>query len=389
MKILHVISSVDPHGGGPIEGIRQLALAHARAGHETEVASIDAPEGPPPDFPFAVHRLGPPATHYRYSARLLPWLRANAPRFDAIVVNGLWQYGSFATWRVCNEIDRPYFVFTHGMLDPWFKRAYPLKHLKKWLFWPWGDYRVLRDARAVFFTCEEERLLARGSFWLYRCNEVVVSFGTAPPPPSTEAQRRAFLARFPQTANRRVVLFLSRLHEKKGCDLVLRAFAAALGAQPDLHLVMAGPAQGRYGDDLRALALELGISERVTWTGMLTGDEKWGAYRSAEVFMLPSHQENFGIVVAEALACGVPVLISDKVNIWREVAADEAGLVAADDLAGATALLARWLATTDDARRAMSARALACFARRFDIDRAAASVAQAIAERSTPVLQAA
>ena len=62
-----------------------------------------------------------------------------------------------------------YFVFTHGMLDPWFKRTYPLKHLKKWLYWPWAEYRVLRDAQAVLFTCEEERILARQSFWLYKC----------------------------------------------------------------------------------------------------------------------------------------------------------------------------------------------------------------------------
>jgi glycosyltransferase involved in cell wall biosynthesis len=227
MNILHVISSVDPRGGGPIEGIRQLAAAHARAGHATEVACIDAPGPDAATYPFPVHRLGPPVTHYRYSARLLPWLKANAPRYDAVVVNGLWQYGSYAAWRACRETRTPYFVFTHGMLDPWFKRTYPAKHLKKWLFWPWADYRVLRDARAVLFTCEEERLLARQSFWLYRCNEVVVNFGTAAPPDDAAGQRAAFLARFPALAERENVLFLSRIHEKKACDLVIRAYAEA------------------------------------------------------------------------------------------------------------------------------------------------------------------
>lgn len=380
MKILHVISSIDPRGGGPIEGVRQLAAAHARAGHATEVACIDAPDAPLADFPFPVHRLGPPVTHYRYSPHLLPWLRAHAPEYDAVVVNGLWQYGSYAAWRACRRTGTPYFVFTHGMLDPWFKRTYPAKHLKKWLFWPWGDYRVLRDARAVLFTCEEERLLARQSFWLYRCNEVVVNFGTAAPPTDAAAQRAAFEQRFPETRGRDTILFLSRIHEKKGCDLVLEAFAAAAPAQDALHLVMAGPEHAGYGAALRDLADRLGIAPRVTWTGMLTGDEKWGAYRAARAFMLPSHQENFGIVVAEALACGVPVLISDKVNIWREVAADRAGLVAKDDLAGAASLLRDWLALDEAARSDMAARAVACFNRRFEIDRAAASVAQAIVD---------
>lgn len=389
MKILQVISSVDLRGGGPIEAVRQLALAHARAGHATEIASIDPPGPQPEGFDFPVHRLGPPRTHYRYSPRLLPWLRAHARDYDAIVVNGLWQYGSFATWRACRHTGTPYFVFTHGMLDPWFKRTYPTKHLKKWLFWPWSDYRVLRDARAVLFTCEEERLLARQSFWLYRCNEVVVNFGTAAPPPDADAQRAAFLARFPDLAGRRIVLFLSRIHEKKGCDLALRAYARAAAGCPDLHLVMAGPEHADYGATLRQLAAALGIAQRVTWTGMLSGAEKWGAYRAADVFMLPSHQENFGIVVAEALACGLPVLISDKVNIWREVSHDGAGLVAADDEAGATALLERWLAMSAASRSRMAAQARACFLRRFEIDRAASSVAEAIGERLASLPRAA
>ena len=125
--------------------------------------------------------LGPPHFGYAYNSRLVPWLRAHHGDYDAAVVNGIWQYHSFAAWRALRQSNTPYVIFTHGMLDPWFKRQYPLKHLKKWMYWPWAEYRVLRDARAVLFTCESERLLARGSFWLYRCQEQVVSYGTARP----------------------------------------------------------------------------------------------------------------------------------------------------------------------------------------------------------------
>ena len=142
---------------------------------------------------------------------------------------------------------------------------------------------------------------------------------------------------------------------------MLHAFAAVAAARQDLHLVMAGPEQPAYGATLRGLAARLGIAQRITWTGMLSGAEKWGAYRAADVFMLPSHQENFGIVVAEAMACGLPVLISNKVNIWREVRRDEAGLVAEDDVAGATHLLKTWLALSDEQRARMSSNALRCF----------------------------
>jgi glycosyltransferase involved in cell wall biosynthesis len=134
----------------------------------------------------------------------------------------------------------PYFVFTHGMLDPWFKRHYPLKHLKKWLYWPWGEYRVLRDARALMFTCEEERRLARESFWLYKANECVTNYGTARPEGDSEKQREAFLSEFPELRGKRVLLFLGRIHEKKGCDILIQSFG-------DLARPAGGPARTPIG----------------------------------------------------------------------------------------------------------------------------------------------
>jgi glycosyltransferase involved in cell wall biosynthesis len=125
------------------------------------------------------------------------------------------------------------------------------------------------------------------------------------------------------------------------------------------------------------LVENLGLRDRVTWTGMLTGDQKWGAFRASDAFILPSHQENFGIAVAEALACGVPVLISNQVNIWRGINHDEAGLVDTDDLAGTIRLLEGWLTTDQAAWTAMKARAQTCFHRHFDIERTAESLVRA------------
>ena len=177
LRILHVISSVNPSGGGPIEGLKRIASVDVECGRSVEVVCLDAPSDDwVKGFPVPCHALGPGTIgNYRYSAKLVPWLRANRHRYDAVFVNGIWQYHTFAAWRALSGTETPYFVFTHGMLDPWFKRRYPLKHLKKWVFWPWSEYRVLRDAAAVLFTCENERLLAKESFWLYRCKESVIS----------------------------------------------------------------------------------------------------------------------------------------------------------------------------------------------------------------------
>jgi glycosyltransferase involved in cell wall biosynthesis len=364
VRILHVIHSVDPRGGGPIEGIKQLSAPMLAQGHHVEVMSLDQP-GTAWDGGLPFHPIGRGRPVYGYAPGVVDWLVAHANDYDVTLVNGLWQFGGLAVWRAAQKTGRPYCVFTHGMLDPWFKRRYPLKHLKKWLYWPWGEYRVLRDADAVFFTCEQERRDARQSFWLYRCREEVIGYGIAAPPDAAGAQLAAFHARYPELAGKRLLLFLGRITEKKGCIMLLRAFARTHG---DLHLIMAGPADGAYAESLKRLAREPAFDGRVTWTGMIQGDEKWGAFRAAEAFVLPSHQENFGISVVEALACGRPVLISDKVNIWREITADGAGLSDDDTPDGTHRLMARWLALRPEERAAMSARASACFEKHFQVD---------------------
>lgn len=383
MRILHVTHSADPAGGGPIEAIIRLGLEHQRAGCLVDLATLDDPNAAwVRDFPLQLHALGPVSSKYGYTRRLVPWLLENSSAFDVVVANGLWQYTSFAVWRTARRTGTPYVVFPHGMLDPWFKQRYPLKHVKKWLYWPWGEYRVLRDAAAVMFTSEEERRLARQSFWLYRCTEIVIRYGTAPPPGDAARQRELFLQAFPAVAGTRPVLFFGRLHEKKGCDLLVRTFASAVAsASPDArwHLVLAGPvADEEYRARLEALVRDCCQAGSVTWTGMLTGELKWGAFRAADVFVLPSHQENFGIAVAEALACGVPVLISDKVNIWREVQHDQAGFIDSDDEDGARRLLARWVALDDASREQLRDNARRCFAARFHIEEAAGQVAAAL-----------
>jgi glycosyltransferase involved in cell wall biosynthesis len=376
MRLLHIVSSVDRRFGGPIEGVLQRGLRLREMGHQIEVASSDDPEAPHVGaFPLPIHALGPPRRGgYYYAASLRPWLRAHAGGYDAVIVNGLWQYHSLAAWQVMRELQRPYVIFTHGMLDPWFNRAYPLKRLKKLLYWPWAEYRVLRDAAAVLFTSEDERLLARQSFWPYRARERVVAYGTRQPPQDAAPLRDAFLAAHPELRGKRVLLFLGRLHAKKGCDLMVEAFARVAAEEPHLHLLMAGPDQTGWVGDLKARARTLGLAERITWPGMLEGDAKWGAFYASEAFMLPSHQENFGISVAEALGCGLPVLISDKVNIWREVLDAQAGLVAEDSEAGTLGNLKAWLALSAEDRAAMAERTRALFADRFSIERMATAL---------------
>ncbi|HRD31160.1 MAG TPA: glycosyltransferase [Fimbriimonadaceae bacterium] len=368
MKILHVIRSADPKEGGPIEGILQRGQRLQELGHEVTVVALDGPNPAYADgFPLNLVSLGPGQGIYGHCADLAPWLVAHSDEFDFISGHGIWQQGVASMGSGLKNSRTPYVVWTHGMLDPWFDEN-KLKRLKKMIYWPRFLAPVLERAHAVMFTTEEERRLAKNRFRPYRFRQQVVAYGTRGIVGDADAMRAAFLQEFPELQGKRVLLFLSRVHPKKGCDLLVRAFGEVYGQNPDVMLVVAGPDQVNWIETLRSEAQAAGVADRIVWPGMLKGERKWGAFAAAEAFVLPSHQENFGIVVAEALSAGKPTLISDKVNIWREVIAAKAGVVAPDTQAGATQLLRDWESLGAEGREAMSQQARPCFEEHFSVE---------------------
>jgi glycosyltransferase involved in cell wall biosynthesis len=378
-KVLHVITSMDPVHGGPPEGIRQMSKALANMGHHIEVACLDrAGSSGTEDSLLKIHAVGPSMGKYHYSRSFIPWLRANVGRFDCVIAHDVWQYPCLATWRTLRRSATPYFVFTHGMLDPWFRRTYPLKHLKKAVYWRAGGHKVLRDARAVFFTSEEEKLLAGQSFRPYQSKGVTVGFGTTGARGNAVELRRAFLQAFPELVGKKLVLYLGRVSPKKGLDILIEAFAKTVAKDYGYQLVVAGPNNTEWKAVLEQQASRLGIARNISWTGLLSDGQKWGAFYASDIFCLPSHQENFALVVCEALSCGLPVVISNKVNIWREIDSVCAGFVDDDDVVGTARSLERWLLLSADEQDAMRERARHCFERTFKIEAAAQALVRAL-----------
>lgn len=375
MRILHIIASADLSEGGPVEGVFRLGDAFRAMGCEQHLLTLD-PGGSDylsdaPSPVFALGRQGSASSRplarlrrwARYSPEALQWLRGNVAHYDGVIVDGLWNYATHMARRVLPDSGVPYVVFPHGMLDPWFRDRYPLKHAVKSMLWRVNEGPLLAHAQAVVFTTEIERSLARDTWRPWRSNDRVVGYGTAPPPAFTEAMIQAFQAKVPALEGRPYLLFLSRLHEKKGADLLLKAYAQeadALGCD----LVMAGPAEPAYLHELQAISVPPG---RVHWTGMIEGDAKWGALYGCEALALTSHQENFGVVVAEALACGKPVILSDQVNIFDQVQAAHAGVICRDTAGSAAEALARFARISSQERAAMGKRGSDMFARQFDI----------------------
>jgi glycosyltransferase involved in cell wall biosynthesis len=405
LKILHVAASMDPSYGGPPQGIRASIGATAAVGVQNEVVCCNAPDGEwMGRDAFPLHALGPGRFGFSYTPRLGPWLKNHAERFGVVVVHGMWQWPGICAFRTLaghrnaltggrkfgpGQVSRSgtrqprLFLMPHGMLDPWFQRdpSRRVKAVRNWFYWWLVERRVVNGSQALLFTCEEELRLARTTFGGYRpLREVNVGLGAAGPPEFLPQMRGAFLAKLPRLGSRPYLLFLGRIHPKKGVDLLVRAYSGLLKTEklksgfPDL--VVAGPGwESEYGRKVCGLIRGEG---RIHAVGMLEGDAKWGAIYGCEAFVLPSHQENFGIAVVEALGCGRPVLISDKVNIWREIDQDGAGLVEDDSFGGAMRLLLRFsrgaLAGVDPGRFRD------CYRRRFGIQQAAIKFLDALKE---------
>jgi glycosyltransferase involved in cell wall biosynthesis len=379
VKILNVIGSVDAKNGGTTEHVFSSSRVWSGLGHQCEVLSLDSPDANCVTVsPMTTHALGSrgwwshvfhrlPPFRYGYTPKLTTWLNGNAHNYDAVILNGLWNYTSYGSWRALRNSQTPYYVCPHGMLDPWLREAAPVRHIFRRLFWFLFERHVLKDARGIFFACEEERRLAIKSYLPGDFPSYVMGYGTEDVPHDTSAQRLAFRLKFPIKQDRKRILFLSRIHPKKGLDLLVEAFARVADRFPDFDLLIAGPDLVGLKPKLVETAARLGVSKRIHWTGMLAGDEKWGAFRSSTFFVLPSHQENFGIAIAEAMACALPVLITNKVNIWREVQFSGAGLVVNDDLDGLVDGLQRMCNLSVSQFEQMAVNSRECYLKRFDI----------------------
>lgn len=388
MKILHIVASCNPAGGGVIEGVLRLGDAYRALGHSQHVLTLDGPQDAwVADCPSPVFAMGRTGDAKRfYPGQAIGWLRQHAGGYDGVVVDGLWNAATLAARRVLPGAKVPYAVFPHGMLDPWFRQFQPGKEWVKRQLFRVNEGPLLQRAHAVLFTAESERRLAAGAWPGWQAmrdagmREQVVGFGTTRPPPCTAAMQAAFRRAVPGLEGRPFLLFLGRVHPKKGCELLLRAYAAAYGEQ-EWHLVMAGPGAADYRAGLQDLARQLGAANLVHWPGMLAGEAKWGALYGCEAMVLTSFQENFGVVVAEACACGRPVLLTDQVAAHRPVMAARAGVICRAEPASAAAALGQMMRMTQAERKAMGERGRTVFDREFTMERVARRVTAIFGEK--------
>lgn len=400
MKILHVVGSMDPASGGICQAIRNSIPEMTLLGSSCEVVCLDDPAAAFIKLDtFPIHALGPAKGPWQYAAKLKPWLIANVSRFDVVIINGAWIYASFITSKIISNFKNKQlqdatlkvprlFIMPHGMFDPYFQNApgRRLKAIRNWVYWKLIEAKIVNDADGLLFTCEAELKLARTSLQPYRPKkEVNVGFGIVSPPEFSQEMYQSFLEKCPGIDHQPFLLFLGRIHEKKGVDLLIKAYADVAGQAVTQNravpkLVIAGPGLDTpFGKEMIHLSnLHPRLHGLVLSPGMLTGNAKWGALYSCDAFILPSHQENFGVAIVEAMACKKAVMISDQVNIWAEINEGGGAIVGADTLEATTASLVKWLKLSIAEQQNMGKKALATFQKQFNIHWAAKAFLKAI-----------
>ncbi|MEM8781484.1 MAG: glycosyltransferase [Planctomycetota bacterium] len=359
MIVAHIIPGLDPKDGGPPVALEGLSIAQVACGAEVRVVSTfregddDARVRRMREQGVATEWVGPVKTRFQFAPGMNEAVDRAVAGADVVHIHSLWEQVQHVAAKAARRHRVPYVFRPCGMLDPW---SLSQSRLKKRVVLGLRLRRDLNGAAALHYTADAE---AAGAEPLgLKPPAVVVSNGVQTAPFRDAPDDPGFLdRRCPRFAGRPIVIFLSRLHPKKGGDLLIRAFAACLErAAPDRRpaLVFVGPDDGKTQAEWQALAEALKVADDLAFLGLLNGDDKVHALRAADVFCLPSHQENFGIAVVEALAAGTPAVVSDQVNIHDAIAGSGFGASVPMDVPAIADALHAWLNDAD--RRAATRR---------------------------------
>ncbi|MBE9201466.1 MULTISPECIES: hormogonium polysaccharide biosynthesis glycosyltransferase HpsP [unclassified Nodularia (in: cyanobacteria)] len=341
MKILQIIPSISLVYGGPSQMVIGLASALAKENVEVTILTTDS-NGDSGQKSLDVTLNCPvkqdgyeiiyfrcaPFRRYKFSLDLLKWLKVHACEYDLAHIHALFSPVSSAAARVCHQQKLPYILRPLGTLDPAdLRKKKQLKQIYAGLI----ERRNLADAAAIHFTSEQEAKISERFGVITR--DLVIPLGVIPPEKIANQENlvRNKLGIPPDSP---LVLFMSRIDQKKGLDLLIPALEQLLESECNFHFVLAGTnsQDPDYEQKIKAQIANSLLRSQTTITGFVSGELKASLLQAADLFVLPSYYENFGIAVAEAMVAGIPVVISDQVHIWQQVRDSKSGWVGATEV---------------------------------------------------------
>ncbi|MBI4564979.1 MAG: glycosyltransferase [Planctomycetes bacterium] len=326
MKVLHVIYGISPRFGGPSRIILDLCRALETIGCETEIATTDADvEGNidlPKNRPFV--RDGtklwcfpcPAFRKYGFSPELTAWLNRRVRQYDILHLHSFFTYPNLPAVLSSLRHHVPYIIRPTGHLDPWSLRRHSWR---KWIFYGVFGRTMLRQAGAIHVTSTLEQRALQYMGFVDKCRVIPIGVeihGTPERPSQLRHSRRPLRT-----------LFLSRLDPKKGLPILLHAVRRLRDRGIETELFVAGSGPFSYLEEMKNLSQRLSIEQWVRFLGFVQGDEKRQCFWDADLFVLPSYDENFGVAVAEAMASGLPVIVTDRVGLAPDISEAGAGIV--------------------------------------------------------------
>ena len=353
MKVLQVVPSLAPEWGGPVKVVNELAGALEVIGVSSEIISaqgrrVGNPETVTNDIPIHLFETGPIARLWTaHTPGLKKTLARKIPDFDLVHIQELWHYPGYIASKIARSRNVPYIVTIHGELNEWNLQQ---KRLKKQIYMTAIQRGILQKSAALHAITQAESNRIRQL-------EIETPVAMIPNGIHTEEfenlpDRSQFVSRYPELENRLIVLFLGRIQQKKGLDILAQAFGNLVRTRHDVRLVVAGPDEDNTLTEIKTILKSQGALEKAVFPGMLTGEQKLEALSAADIFALTSYSEGFSVALLEALSAGLPLVITDECN-FPEVGDSRAGFVVRpNDSETASALMS--LLDSADLRREMS-----------------------------------
>ena len=335
MRILHVVSTLSPRYGGPAQVCRELTKRLVARGHEVEIytTNLDWPPSrgtlPVPvgagfsEQGVKVHYFACEFWPFEFSLGLARALRREIGTFDLVHIHGIYRFPQIVAGYFAARAGVPYWVRPHGSLDPFIYNK-PERRRWKRLFERYFAFPLLNHATRIHYTSElESQNTIQHNF---RGKPLVLPNGIESDHFRALPERGRLRRQF-GLEGKFVILHFGRIDQKKGLNLLVEATGRVAAHRDDIMLVLAGPEDEAYGRQVRAWAAEHGIADRTLFTGMLVGEDKLQILADADVFVLASYAENFAVAAVEAMAAGLPVVVSQEVGIWPSVREANAGIV--------------------------------------------------------------
>jgi glycosyltransferase involved in cell wall biosynthesis len=337
MRIIHIVPSISLIYGGPSQMVLGLAPALAKEGVEVTVITTNS-NGDNGQKPLNVPLKEPvkqdgyeiiyfncaPFRRYKFSLDLLTWLKRHACEFDLAHIHALFSPVSSVAATICRQQKLPYILRPLGTLDPADLRK---KKLLKYLYAAIIERQNLAGAAAIHFTSDREAKIS--SKFGMNTQDLVIPLGVVPPKFTNQKQESLLRHELGIPGDVPVILFMSRIDPKKGLNLLIPALEKLLTIGCNFHFILAGtnPQDPDYEKNIISQIQNSPLRSHSTITGFVTGALKTSLLQAADVFVLPSYYENFGIAVAEAMVAGIPVVISNQVHICHQISESQSGWV--------------------------------------------------------------